>query len=91
MAKYSLSEEAKDDLWRIFKYGVEQLGKIQAEKYFAMMHACFRKIAKFPLLFPTTVKRNATLRFCVCGVDTIYYQVVVNDVRIITIIGRQNF
>lgn len=91
MANYILTEEAKDDLFRIYKYGVGQIGEIQAEKYFVMMHACFRKIAEFPLVFPETVKRNVTLRFCVCGVDTIYYQIVEANVHIITIIGRQNF
>ncbi len=91
MANYILTEEAKEDLFRIFKYGVEQFGEGQAEKYFVMMHACFRKIAEFPTLFPITVKRNETLRFCVCGVDTIYYRIVDSQVHIITIIGRQHF
>lgn len=91
MTKYILTEEAKEDLWRIFEFGLTQFSAYQAEKYFAMMHACFRKIAEFPLLFPVTIKRNANLRFCVCGVETIYYQVTETGVRILTIIGRQNF
>jgi toxin ParE1/3/4 len=91
MADFVLTEEAKEDLWRIYNFGVEQFGETQAEKYFAMMYGCFRKIAKFPLLFSVTVKRNIHLRFCVCGVDTIYYQIHKNQVRVLTIIGRQHF
>jgi toxin ParE1/3/4 len=91
MANYQLSEEAKEDLFRIYQYGVAQFGETQAEKYFRMLHACFRKIAKFPTMFPITIKRDKELRFCVCGVDTIYYRFEENEVFIITIIGRQYF
>ncbi len=91
MVKYVLTEEAKEDLWRIFKYGTDKFGVLQAEKYFAMMHDCFRKIADFPEMFPVTIKRNVTLHFCVCGVETIYYQIRDNQVVVLTIIGRQNY
>jgi toxin ParE1/3/4 len=91
MADFVLTEEAEGDLWRIFEYGTQQFGEKQAERYFTMMYGCFPKIAEFPLLFPITVKRNVEFRFCVCGVDTIYYQVHENQVHILTIVGRQNF
>ena len=34
MAKYRLSEEAKEDLIRIHHFGVEKFGVMQADKYF---------------------------------------------------------
>ena len=34
MAKYRLSNEAKEDLIRIHHYGVEKFGISQADKYF---------------------------------------------------------
>lgn len=38
MSNYFLTREAKEDLWRIYKFGTPQ-----AEKYFNMIHDCFEK------------------------------------------------
>ena len=50
MYHYDLSEQAKEDLLRIYEYGIGQFGIDQADKYFDMMHDCFSKIAKNPHL-----------------------------------------
>ncbi len=34
MSKYHLSETAKEDLYRIYKYGLERFGMKQADLYF---------------------------------------------------------
>lgn len=91
MYSYFLTREAKDDLWRIYEFGVYKFGETQADKYFNLMHDCFDKIASNPFMFPETVKNKKKYRFCVCGVDTIYYKINGDEVEIITIIGRQNF
>lgn len=88
---YFLSNDAKEDLWRIYTYGINRFGELQAEKYFFMMHDCFDKIVANPLLFPLAEKFQNVERYCVCGVDTIYYNVKKNRIEIVTIIGRQNF
>ena len=41
---YFLTREAKEDLWRIYEFGVHRFGDTQADKYFSMLHECFEKI-----------------------------------------------
>ena len=92
MYSYYLSSEAKEDLRRIYYYGVVQFGIDQADHYFNMIHDCFDRIEKDPLLFPSAEHIKKGYRYCVCGVDTIYYQITANErIEIITIIGRQDF
>ncbi|MBA0883992.1 type II toxin-antitoxin system RelE/ParE family toxin [Flavobacterium undicola] len=86
-----LTREAKEDLWRIYEFGVYKFGEVQADKYFNLINDCFDKIASNPFMFPETIKNNQKYRFCVCGVDTIYYKINNDAIEIITIIGRQNF
>jgi toxin ParE1/3/4 len=89
MYNYFLSKQAKDDLLRIYEYGVAQFGLYHADKYYDKMYECFDKIESNPYMFPLVIKYKNAERFCVCGVDTIYYNINGNDVEIITIIGRQ--
>ena len=56
-----------------------------------MLHECFNKIVSNPFMFPVATKYNDIERFCVCGVDTIYYNIKGDEIEIITIIGRQDF
>jgi toxin ParE1/3/4 len=87
---YFLAREAKEDLWRIYEFGVYKFGVTQADKYFNMMHDCFDKIASNPYMFPEVIRYKSSYRFCVCGVDTIYYKINNDEIEIITIIGRQD-
>lgn len=91
MYNYILTREAKEDLLRIYEYGVFVFGESQAEKYLKTLHICFEKIASNPFMFPVVEKYEHIDRFCVCGVDTIYYKIKELHIEIITIIGRQNF
>lgn len=81
----------KEDIVRIFEYVLNRFGMLQAIKYYDMMFECFNKIASNPLLFSVVVKYENADRFCVCGVDTIYYSIQNDEVVIFTIIGRQDF
>ncbi|MFA5298380.1 MAG: hypothetical protein WC389_09275 [Lutibacter sp.] len=56
-----------------------------------MLFECFSKIASNPYLFPEVTKYQNVQRYCVCGVDTIYYKINNDEVEIITIIGRQQY
>ena len=91
MYKYHLSFEAEEDIVRIFEYGLGRFGLQQANKYYDMLFECFYKIASNPLMFPVVTKYRDVDRFCVCGVDTIYFNIKGDEIEIITIIGRQDF
>lgn len=91
MFKYKLSFEAEEDIKRIYEFGLKTFGIQQADKYYETLHVCFEKIASNPYMFPIVEKYEHIDRFCVCGVDTIYYKIKDQHIEIITIIGRQNF
>ncbi len=91
MYDYFLTREAKEDMWRIYEFGLYRFGETQADKYLMMLHECFDKIASNPFMFPVVLNYKNAERYCVCGVDTIYYNINELDIEIITIIGRQDF
>ena len=48
MANYKISNEAKNDLIRIYRYGAIKFGESQAERYFAALYEQFESIAFNP-------------------------------------------
>lgn len=88
MFRYKLNVEAEEDLIRIFEYGISRFGISQANKYYDMLFDCFLKIASNPFLFPEAFRFREGYRFCVCGVDTIFYRINADEVGIMAIIGR---
>ena len=90
MAKYLLSNAAKEDLIRIHHYGVERFGIAQADKYFEAFFQCFDIIAQRPFSFQSVDHIKKGYRRCVCGSDTIYYRLNANTVEIMAIIGHQD-
>lgn len=91
MAKYKLSNEAKNDLIRIHHYGVKTFGMTQADNYFEYFFEYFDIIAKSPFSFESVDYIRKGYRRCVCGVDNIYYKIDKNTVEIMAIVGRQDF
>ncbi|MCB9361390.1 MAG: type II toxin-antitoxin system RelE/ParE family toxin [Flavobacteriales bacterium] len=90
MAKYRLSNVAKEDLIRIHHFGIKKFGTIQADKYFNSFFEYFDIIAQQPFSFESVDFIKAGYRRCVCGSDSIYYKVNDNTVEIMAIIGRQD-
>ena len=90
MAKYLLSNAAKEDLIRIHHYGVERFGVAQADKYFEAFFQCFDMISKRPFSFQSVEHIKKGYRRCVCGSDSIYYRLNDNSVEIMAIIGHQD-
>ncbi len=90
MAKYKLSNAAKDDLIRIHQYGMRKFGEIQADKYFESFFEHFEIIAENPFSFASVDYIKPGYRRCVCGVDSIFYRIENNVVEIMAIIGRQD-
>ncbi len=90
MAKYKLSNEAKDDLIRIHHYGIEKFGEKQADKYFNAFFDCFETIAERPLSFQSVDFIKKGYRRCPCGADSVYSRIVNEVVEVMAIIGRQD-
>lgn len=90
MAKYRLSNEAKEDLIRIHHYGVKKFGVTQADKYFNSFFEYFEIIAQRPFSFESVDFIKPGYRRCVCGSDSIYYKLNDDFVEIMAIIGRQD-
>ena len=89
MAKYKLSNEAKNDLIRIHRYGIEKFGIAQADKYFESFFEYFDIIAERPFSFESVDYIKKGYRRCGCGIDSIYYKINENIVEIMVIVGRQ--
>ena len=90
MAKYRLSNQAKDDLIRLHHYGVEKFGMAQADKYFDSFFKYFDIITIRPFSFESVDYIKKGYRRCVCGSDSIYFRINNGSVEIMTIIGRQD-
>ena len=90
MAKYRLSNQAKEDLIRIHQYGMIKFGEAQADKYFDAFFDQFELIAERPQSFEVVDHIQPGYRRCVCGVDSIFFRVNKGAVEIMTIIGRQD-
>lgn len=90
MAKYKLSNYAKEDLIRIHHFGVKKFGMTQADKYFESFFEYFEIIAERPFSFESVEFIKADYRRCPCGSDNIYYRVNNEIVEIMSIIGRQD-
>jgi toxin ParE1/3/4 len=90
MGKYKLSNVAKEDLIRIYHYGVQQFGMKQADKYFDSFFMHFELIANNPYSFKSVDFIKPGYRRCICGVDSIFFKLNKDVVEIMTIIGRQD-
>jgi len=90
MAKYRLSNDAKEDLIRIHHYGIEKFGMSQADKYFNTFFEYFDIIAQRPFSFESVDYIKKGYRRCVCGSDSIYYRINKDVVEIMAIVGRQD-
>lgn len=90
MAKYRLSNEAKNDLIRIHHYRVKKFGMTQADKYFESFFKYFEIISQRPFSFESVDYIKKDYRRCVCGIDSIYYKINNEVVEIMAIVGRQD-
>ncbi|MFC0877465.1 type II toxin-antitoxin system RelE/ParE family toxin [Saccharicrinis sp. FJH2] len=90
MAKYRLSNVAKEDLIRIHHYGVRKFGITQADLYFESFFEYFEIIAQKPFAFESVDYIKKGYRRCACGSDSIYFRVNDNIVEIMAIVGMQD-
>ena len=88
---YKLSYEAKEDLRRIYHYGLKNWGEEQADKYYFSFFESFDLIAEKPYMYQAVDYIRKGYRHCVCGTDTIYFRIGDNGmVEIMSIIGQQD-
>lgn len=90
MAKYRLTNTAKQDLIRIHHFGVQKFGIQQADEYFESFFRHFDIIAERPLAFEAVDFIKPGYRRCICGVDSIFYRIEIQTVEIVAIVGRQD-
>lgn len=90
MAKYRLSNSAKEDLIRIHHFGIKKFGEAQADKYFEDFFEHFEIIASNPFQFEAIDSIKKGYRRCSCGSDTIYYKISKDIVDIMAIVGKQD-
>ncbi len=90
MARYKLSNEAKNDLIRIHHFGVEKFGMTQADKYFDSFFKYFDIIAQRPFSFESVDYIKIGYRRCVCDSESVYYKINNDIVEIMAIVGRQD-
>ena len=90
MAKYRLSNAAKEDLIRIHHYGVRKFGIAQADLYFESFFEYFDIIAQRPFAFESVDYIKKGYRRCACGSDSIYFRINNNIVEIMAIVGMQD-
>ncbi len=89
--KFSLTILAQQDILRIYKYGVENFGFGQAEKYYLSLYECFERISERPYSFKSIGHLKSGFRKCVSGADTIYFLVEEDDSVLNTaILGKQD-
>lgn len=91
MANYRISKTAKEDLRRIYNYGLHKFGRTQADKYFDSLFSHFELISQRPLSFASVDFIRKGYRRCPCGSDSIYYRIKNDTVEIMAIIGAQDF
>lgn len=92
MGKFRLTVEAKEDLRRIYRYGVLTFGETQADSYYDTLFERFAQIASEPYLYQSVDSIREGYRRCVCGVDNIFYRLSEDEtVEIIAILSRQDY
>ena len=91
MGNYKLTEDAKEDLRYIYRYGVKEFGVAQADLYYDALFRHFEQIADNPYLYQAVDHIRKGYRRSVCGVNSIFYRVVDDTVEIVSILGRQDF
>ncbi len=90
MLEYKLSEDAKEDLLRLYQFGVKKFGMNQADKYFDSFFKHFDLISLNPYSYEPVEHIRKGYRRCVVGSDSIYFRIEKEIVEIIAIVGRQD-
>lgn len=91
MAGYKIAAAANDDLERIWFFGLERFGVVQADKYYYALINHFAALADTPLLYPAVNHIRPDYRRSVYGSHSIYYRLHAEHVEIMRVIGQEDF
>lgn len=89
-APYRLSDEAKDHLREIARWGTRTHGIAKSRKYRDALKEHFATLADTPLLYNAVDHIRPGYRRSVCGVHSIYYRIENDVVEIMAILRAQN-
>ena len=90
MAKYRLSNIAKEDLFSIACWGDEHHGIERSNQYRDDLKAHFMFLAENPLLYPAVDHIRPGYRRSVCGVHSVYYRIDKDIVEIMSVLRAQD-
>lgn len=89
MAKYRISPSARDDLERIWRYGVERWGMETADAYHAAFFNHFEELTENPRLY-AEIDFRPGYRRSLCGKESVFYRIDGDIVEIMAILGKQD-
>ncbi|WP_339762528.1 type II toxin-antitoxin system RelE/ParE family toxin [uncultured Hoeflea sp.] len=90
MERYRLSKAADRDFERIFEFGIDQFGLVQALDYQNGMKRRFEQLATQPKLYQSVDHIRQGYRRSVYRAHSIYYRIDRDFVLIVRILGREN-
>jgi len=90
MARYELASAAAGDLENIFEFGIDTFGLTQALDYMSGLKQRLRQIADQPEVCPAIEHIRSGYRRSVYKSHAIYYQVAIDHVFVVRILGRQD-
>lgn len=90
MNQFRISLDAKEDLRRIYQYGIVEYGEVQADKYFLGLFDTFEKIAINPYIYQTVDEVRPGYRRCTYHSDSVYFKINGAFVEIMAILGGQD-
>ena len=89
-AKYRLSDEAKDHLREIARWGTQRHGIKKSREYRDQLKHRFQVLAETPLLYNRVDHIRQGYHRSVCGVHSIYYRINSDVVEIMAILRSQD-
>lgn len=89
-AKYRLSDEAKDHLREIARWGTREHGVKKSREYRDQLKQHFAVLGETPLLYNRVDHIRSGYHRSVCGVHSIYYRINADTVEIMAILRSQD-
>ena len=90
MLSFRLSNNAKDDLERLYLYGYARYGEAKADEYYSSLFSTFSRICENPHVYQSVDHLRPGYRRCPHGPDSIYYKISGSQIQIMAIIGGQD-
>ena len=85
MAKYTLSQKAKDDIADIWEYTYETWSEKQADKYFLLLHKGFDLIATNPKIGLIKQEIDDSLYEFTIHKHMVFYRILSDGIRIVRV------